>query len=218
MIWESDFLTLSYGLVNVIFVSRDYDLVPQYLVQKDKKEILYNFTHFEPAKQILYSPEPVEQIVTVHNTREELYRFLTRNLYQAEFHHHSNVMMQYLERKNKELPPTAKMYLNFHDEFVDVFCYDKILRMLHVLTFQNENQRNMIYHILNLWDKCGFDQHTDYLYILDGYAIPNLYVTSMLGEYIKNVERIPVANEINIFSNSDTPLSLPLDMLILTSK
>lgn len=218
MIWDSEFLTLSYGLVNVIFVSKDYDLVPQYLIRKDKKELLYNFTHFEPANRILYSADSVEQIVTVYNTEEELYQFLTRNLYQAEFHHHSNLLMQYLERKNKELPPTAKMYLNFHDEFVDVFCYDKILRMLHVLTFRNENQRNMVYHILNLWDKCGFDQHTDYLYILDGYGNPDLYVTSMLSEYVKNVQRISVVSEIEIFNNLDFQLSLPLDMLILASK
>lgn len=217
-ILDSGFLTLSYGLVNVIFVSKDYDLVPQYLIQKEKKEVLYNFTHFEPAKRILYSPNPVEQIVTVYNTSEELYQFLSRNLYQAEFHHHSSLLMQYLEGKNKELPPTAKMFLSFHDQFVDVFCYDKILRMLHVLTFQDENQRNMVYHILNLWDKCGFDQHSDYLYILSGYGTPDLYVTSMLGEYIKNVERIPVTNETDMFGTLDFQVSVPLDMLILAAK
>lgn len=217
-ILDSVFLTLSYGLVNVIFVSKDYDLVPQYMIQKDKKETLYNFTHFHPAKQILYSPVSVQQIATVYNTEEEPHRFLVRNLFQAEFHHHTNILMQYLERKNKELPPTAKMYLNFHDEFVDVFCYDKIQRILHVLTFQGENQRNMVYHILNLWDKCGFDQHTDYLYVLSGYGNPDLYVTSMLGEYIKNVKRIPVINEINVFGNLDFQTLLPLDVLILAAQ
>lgn len=213
-ILDSVFLTLSYGFVDVIFVSRNYDLIPQYMIQKDKKEMLYNFTHFHPANQILYSPVSVQQIITVYDADEELHQFLARNLYQAEFHHHSNVVMQYLEKKNKELPPTAKMYLNFHDEFVDVLCYDNIQRILHVLTFRGENQRNMIYHILNLWDKCGFDQYNDCLYILSGYGNPDLYVTSMLSEYVKNVRRIPVVNEFNGFRNLDFQTSLPLDMLI----
>lgn len=217
-ILDSVFLTLSYRLVNVIFVSKDYDLIPQYMIQKDKKEILYNFTHFQPAKKILYSPVSVQQVVTVYNTEENLHQFLARNLYQAEFHHHSNILMQYLERKNKELPPTAKMYLNFHDEFVDVFCYDKLQRILHVLTFQGENQRNMIYHILNLWDKCGFDQHNDYIYILSGYGNPDLYVTSMLGEYVKNVRRLAVVNDIETFRTLDFQTALPLDMLIQSAQ
>jgi len=217
-IFDSEFLTLSYGKTSVIYISKNYDLAPQYLIQKDKKEALYNFTHFTPARQILYSPIVIQQIVTVFDVDQEIYKFLSRNLYNPEFYHHSNVIMSYLEQRNKGMDKSDRMYINFHDDFVDVFCYNQFSQILHALTFHNENERTMAYHILNLWDKCGFDQNNTPLCILDGYTTPDMYVASKLREYIKRVEFVPVANELEEIRHNELEMSLPLDMLILSAK
>lgn len=218
IIFDSEFLTYPYQETNVIFVSKDYDLAPQYLIQKDKKEALYNFTHIETAKQILYCSETIQQIVTVYNTDEEIYQFLARNLFNPEFHHHSNIMMQYLEEKNKVSEKTAKMYMNFHDEFIDVFCYSEQSQVLHVLTFEDENEKSMVYHILNIWDKCGFDQNLTPLYILNGYGIPNMYITTKLKEYIRNVQSLSIDEDINTIKKRELDMPLPLDFLIQNAR
>lgn len=218
IVFDSDFLSHPYGKVSVIFVSNDYDLVPQYMIKKDKKDALYNFTHLAPAKQILYCSDIIQQVVTVFNVEEEVYKFLSRNLYNPQFYHHSNIMMQYMEEENKKSENSPKIYLNFHDEFVDIYCYNELSQILHGLTFKGQNERSMVYHILNIWDKCGFDQKTTPLYILGGYNTPNIYVTSKLSEYIKNVKKLPVTKVMDITKKDEPDVSLPLDFSILNSR
>jgi len=213
-IYDSDFLTLPYQKTNVIYVSDDYELAPQYLIQKDKKEILYNFTHQSPAKQILYCEEIIQEIVTVFNVEEEFYKFLSRNLFNVEFMHHTNIMMQYIEKCNKNRNSYSKMYLHFHEKFVDIFCYNSTSQLQHAITIRDENKHNTAYHILNIWDKCGFDQINDYLYILGSQSDINLFIGSVIKDYIKNMDTITVNNTKRILS--DTPL--PLDLLILLNK
>lgn len=218
IIFDSDFLTLPFERSSVVFVSKDYDLIPHYIVQKDKKEALYNFTHYLPAKQILYSPDVIQQIVTVFNADEEVYKFLSRNLSSPEFYHHSNLLMQYLEERNKDYKGISKMYLNFHDTFVDVFCYNDSSQILHAITLQNETERNLVYHILNVWEKCGFDQNVDFLFILGGGKNDGLYLLSILREYLKNIERVNVLNTIETMQPTEKQESLALDLLILSAK
>lgn len=217
LVLDSDFLTLPYGQVNVIYVSKDYDLVPNYIIQKDKKDILYNFTHSAPADQILYCEDIIQQIATVYNTNGELYQFLSRNLNNPAFYHHSNLLMLYLEQRNKELKGQAKIYIHFHDEFMDIFCYDKSSQILHAVTHEAENDKNLVYHILNMWDKCGFDQYEDSLFILSSTADVNLYVPSMLSEYVKNIKQIRISQDSTPLHNN-THKDLPLDMLIVSAR
>lgn len=215
---DSDFLTLPYGRVNVIYVSKDYDLIPNYIIQKDKKDILYNFTHSTPADQIVYCEDIIRQIATVYNTNGELYQFLSRNLNNPIFYHHSNLLMLYLEQRNKEQKGQAKMYIHFHNECMDILCYDKSSQILHVVTHQNENDKNLVYHILNMWDKCGFDQYEDSLFILSSSAEINLYAPSMLSEYIKNIKQIRLSGDSTPLQNNNMNIELPLDMLIVSAK
>jgi len=218
LILDSDFLTLPYGHVNVIYVSRDYDLVPNYIIQKDKKDILYNFTHSTHADQILYGEDIIQQIATVYNVNGELYQFLSRNLNHPVFYHHSNLLMVYLEQRNKEQKGQAKMYIHFHNQFMDMLCYDKSSHILHVVTHEGENDKNLVYHILNMWDKCGFDQYEDSLFILSGSAEINLYVPSMLSEYIKNIKQIRLSGDSTPLQNNRMNKELPLDMLIVSAR
>lgn len=221
MIYEADFFTHPYKLVNVVFVSKDYDLIPAYIIQSEKKEILYNFTHYKPAEEILYSPIQVQQISTVFNVKPEMYKFLARSLNAAQFHHHSSLLLQYLEQLNKKNGSAAKMYLHFHKEFVDVFCYDKLSRIIHVITFEKETSRNLIYYILSIWNKCNFDQNLDYLYILDNIEKENIYISSILHDYIRNIERLDVLTDLGIDTlteNQSGMNELPLDLLILSTK
>jgi|GEM_PF-2036965 len=217
LVLDSDFLTLPYGRVNVIYVSRDYDLIPSYIIQKDKKDILYNFTHSKHADQILYSEDIIQQIATAYNTDGELYQFLSRNLNNPVFFHHSNLLMLYLEQRNKEIRDRAKMYIHFHNQYMDIFCYDKSSQILHAVTHEGENDKNLVYHTLNMWDKSGFDQNEDSLFILSSSAEINLYVPSMLSEYIKNIKQIRISGESSPLHNN-TNKELPLDMIIVSAK
>lgn len=217
-IYDSDFLTSPYKKTNVIYVSDDYELTPQYLIQKDKKETLYNFTHRSPAKQILYCEETIQEIITIFNVEEELYKFFSRNLFNVEFMHHANIMMQYIEKYNKTTEVQSKMYLNFHEKFVDIFCYDNTSRLQHAITYKDKNKLNTMYHILNIWDKSGLDQQNDYLYILGEYPDTDIFITSTLKDYIKHIDIIKTPQDIIFFNKNLSDISLPHDLLILLNK
>jgi hypothetical protein len=218
IVLDSEFLTLPYASIHAIYVSKNFDLVPQYLVQKDKKEELYNFTHTTPARHIMYSPVNIRQVVTVFDVEPGIYEFLSRNLSNPDFHHHTNVLMRYMERRNQLKSMLPCMYLNFHDDFTDVFCYGDKGQILHAITFEAENEMTLAYYLLNIWEKSGFDQLVTPVYVLDGYRVPNMFVTSKLREYIRHVEDISVPLELNaIQSKNELKTPLPLDLLILSA-
>lgn len=215
IVFDYNFLTQVFKQTNVVFVSKEYDIAPQYLFEKNKKEALYNFTHQEKVEQVLISPDPIQQNVTFFNADKEIYKFLMRSLYNPHFFHHSNLLMKYIEGKNRMTEKRSKMYLNFHNEFLDVFCYDEKSNLLHAITFQQENEHNLIYFILNIWDKCNFDQSEDYLYILENFAGSDKLVLPLLRDYIKHIETLGVPSEVE-FMGTDSRQA-PLDLLILAT-
>lgn len=215
IIFDYNFLTHVFKQTNVVFVSKEYDIAPQYLFEKNKKEALYNFTHQEQVEQVLISPDPIQQNITFFNADKEIYKFLMRSLYNPHFFHHSNLLMKYIEGKNRMTEKRSKIYLNFHNEFLDVFCYDEKSNLLHPITFQQENEHNLIYFILNIWDKCNFDQSEDYLYILENFAGSDKHVLPLLRDYIKHIETVGVPSEVE-FMGTDSKQA-PLDLLILAT-
>lgn len=215
IVFDYNFLTQVFIKTNVIFVSKEYDIVPHYLLEKNKKEALYNFTHQEKVEQVLIGPDPIQNNLTIFNADKEIYKFLMRSLYNPTFFHHSNLLMKYIEGKNRVADKHSKMYLNFHNEFLDVLCYDSASNLMHAITFQHENGHNLIYFILNIWDKCNFDQNEDYLYILENFAGSEQFVLPFLSDYIKRIETIGVPSEIE-FMGTDCRKA-PLDLLILAT-
>lgn len=216
IIFDYNFLTHVFKETNVVFVSNEYDIAPQYLFEKNKKEALYNFTHLEQAGQILINPYLIQQNIILFNTDKEIYKFLMRSLYNPAFFHHSNLLMKYIEGKNRMAEKKSKMYLNFHNEFLDVFCYDETSHILHAVTFQEENENNLVYFILNLWNKCNFDQNQDYLYTLENFAGSDKLVIPLLRDYIKRIETVGAPSEIE-FMGEDCRQT-PLDLLILATQ
>ncbi len=215
IIFDYNFLTQVFKQTNVVFVSKEYDIVPQYVLEKNKKEALYNFTHIEQVEQVLISSHTIQDNITLFNADKEIYKFLMRSLYNPRFFHHSELLMKYMEGKNRMTEKRPKMYLNFHNEFLDIFCYDGLSHLLHAITFQHENGHNLIYFILNLWNKCNFDQNRDYLYILENFADSGNQVIPLLRNYIKQIETVGIPSEVE-FMGSDCRQT-PLDLLILAT-
>lgn len=215
IIFDYNFLTHVFKQTNVVFVSKEYDIVPQYLFEKNKKEALYNFTHHKQVEQVLICSDPIQKNSVLFNADKEIYKFLMRSLYNPTFFHHSNLLMRYVEGKNRMTGKHSKMYLHFHNEFVDLFCYDDESDLLHAITYENESKHNLIYFILNMWDKCKFDQNLDYLYILEDFAGSDKQVVPFLRDYIKQIETLGIPSEAE-FMGEDARQT-PLDLLILAT-
>lgn len=215
IVFDYNFLTLSFKQTNVVFASKGYDVVPHYVYESKMKDALYRFTHQAPIGKVLECPKTIQNHVVLFDIDPEMYKFLMRSLYNPQFYHHSYLLMKYIEGKNRMAHKGSKMYLNFHNEFLDVFCYNDASRLVHATTFQSEDKYNAVYFILNLWDKCNFDQKEDYLYVLENFVGSGQSVISMLSDYIEHTENIGIPSEVELMGEDSK--STPLDLLILAT-
>ena len=216
IIFDYNFLTHKYKQTNVVFVSNNYELVPAYLIEKNKIRSLYNFTHNEKFTQILSSPTPIQNNTILFGANDELYKFLVRSLFNPQFYHHIDPILRFVNGKNRIAAAQNKMYLHFNDQLTDISCYNSESKLLHVSTLSNENNNNRIYHILNIWEKSNFDQRNDYIYVL-GKSIDDKYqpIIDTLKEYIQNIEVTGIPNEVELLK-LDEDIQIPLDLLILS--
>lgn len=210
VVFELSFLTQEYKQTNVVIVSGDYDLIPASYFDRKKKEYLFNYTHFDKSDYILSGLIDMQDVIMLYTIGEDLHHFLSRNLWNPVFFHHANLLIDLFSGKSKMKVSRSKMYLNFHDDLMDVFCFSGT-RLVHSLTYEGESADNQAYYVLKLWERFGFDQMQDYIYIAGRDDAP---VMSRLQLYISNIERVDPLSEIYLW-NEDAQRA-PLDLLTLS--
>lgn len=210
IIFELSFLTQEYKQTNVIIVSKDYDLVPADYFDKKKKEELYNYTHFDKVNHAFSGLIAPHDIVMLYGLEKDLYDFLSRNLWTPVFYHHSNLLINLFEGKDQTKGDISKMYLSFHANLMDVICFSGS-KLVHSLTYENESPANQVYYVLKLWERFGFDQMQDCIYIA-GQADES--IISALQLYISNIEKSAPPSEVYLW-NEDAQKA-PLDLLALS--
>lgn len=208
-IFDLNFLTQQFKQTNVVIVSKDYTLVPANHFNLKEKDNLYNFNHLDKSGHIISSLIDNQDIISLFSIDKTLFEFLSRNLWTPRFYHHSGLLINLFETKSKTSGNTSKMYVNFHDNIMDVICFSGT-KLVHSLTYENEHAVNQLYYILKLWESCNFNQLEDYLYISGN--IDDI-ILSRLQEFIKNIERINAPSEIYLW-NEDAQKA-PLDLLTL---
>ncbi|MDR1883178.1 MAG: DUF3822 family protein [Prevotella sp.] len=209
IIFDLNFLTQEFLQTNVVIVSSDYELVPASCFNMKKKEQLYNFTHYGKAGHLISDLTGKQDIITLFNVEKEIFEFLSRNLWNPRFFHHSSLLVNFFENKGTVTSSESRMYLNFHNGFMDIICFSGS-KLIHCLTYENEPVTNQIYFILKLWENCGFNQQEDCIYIT---GKPDELVIIRLQEYIKNIERLSSPSEIYLW-NEDAQKA-PADLLVL---
>lgn len=210
IVFELSFLTQQYKSTNVIFVSSDYDLVPNPYYQENEKEHLYNFVHSESGEFILSCTNRRQNSVTLYSIEKDIHDFLCRSLYNPQFFHHSSLLVRMFENKENTFNISSKMYLYFHEEMMDVLCFSQS-RLTHCLSYNKQHPANQVYYVLKIWECCQMDQLKDIIYIA---GTPSKYLESTLQEYIKNIEKTGAPSE--TFLWSEDAQNAPLDLLELS--
>ncbi len=213
IIFDLNFLTQQFLSTNVVFVSDNYESVPQkYYIGKQVEE-LYYFTHTRPegeAQTILSSENVSQRTFTLYPVNKSLYEFLTRNLYNPVFHHHSDLLTQYW-RKKKQLGDSEKrMYLYFHREQMDIYSFVGT-QQIHSIGYKGNHMNNPVYFILKTWEAVGFNQVEDYLFIAGQY---DSGIIPSLKEYLKHIESYTLPSEVHLWNEDAT--KAPLDLLVLS--
>lgn len=205
IIFDFNFLTQEFHSAKVIVVTPRYEIIPnKYKLSKEKLE-MFNITHSYETKFVLACDNESEDSHTVFEIDKELYEFLSRSLFNAEFRHHTTPLMS-LFAEEANLP---RMYVNYHSDVVDILCYSTE-RLEHCLSYKDVNVRNHLYFILKLWEQCNYDQQEDQLFLLGEYP-------DMVKEYLEGY--IASVNHFDKFDNLFFPnlggKQAPIDVLAL---
>lgn len=210
IIFDLNFLTDNFSRVIVVVVSSNYELIPNLFFDEKSFANFYKFTHNSKTEHVLVSEQPLPECHSVFGLDNEVYLFLMRSLYAPVFYHHSSLLIDYFSSKINEDKKNS-MFVNFHNDITDLICFNHSSVILHSHTFINENEADLSYYILNIWEKCKFDQLSDLLLIY-GYP-PGNGVETTLGKYIKEVKNIGLIDQLTDFG--EKAQSVPLDVLNL---
>lgn len=216
LVFDFNFLSRNFSKTNVIFVSSDYELVPEYLFDKKESLNIYNLSHYQKAKRIFLSNNKIKGNVLLYRAENEIYSFLSRSLNNPSFWIHSELILEYLSLKNQNSEKGNKMYIYFHDNVCDLICYDNDSNIKQLISYKNETETNLVYYILNIWDKCGFNQKTDILYFIESNSTFIEFGKNIIKDYITNVRSLGLPSEVHLLGNDGQ--NTPIDVLTLLLK
>ncbi len=185
LVFDLGIFSNTYNKSSIFVVSKNYTLVPdQFFDQKLTRE-LFNFNFQAPDGVILNDKSQNSDYHIVFNIDEEVYSFLKRHLCNPTLHHHSTSLIQSF--RNKEPNRASKeCFIDFHDEYMTVVCFSEN-KLLTANTFAETNTSNILYYIMGVWNKLGFNQDIDKLYLSGKIELQHM-VKGELKSMIKNIE------------------------------
>lgn len=211
VVFDLNFLTDSFKNVNVIVVTSAYEQIPSKYFDSKALSHFYNFSHNKESEHVLAHEHLTDEFKSIFDINNEMYLFLKRSLCSPSFYLHSGILIDYIQKRIIEAGQNS-MFINFHGDFADIICFNKNKNFLYAQSYIKEEESNIVYYALNMWEKLGLDQHSDCIYIYG--ALPEMETASLLRKYIENVKNIGLKGQ-----NSDSEgesISIPLDVLILS--
>jgi len=213
IIFDLNFLTDNFSRVNVVIVSPQYEMIPNVFFDKKDYAGFYNFTHNDKATDnVLASEQALPECRAVFGFDNEIYLFLMRSLYAPYFYHHSSLLVDYFSSKTNDEKRNS-LFVNLHGKFTDVVCFNSNGVFIHSMTYTDEGDADLSYYILNVWEKCKFDQRSDLLYIY-GYPMDGSSMEPTLRKYIQEVKNVGLIDQLTDFG--EKAQTVPLDVLNLT--
>lgn len=212
IIYDNDFLARNFKQTNIIIVSKVYDLVPEHLFDESFKSKIFKFVHFQNEEDVLVNNQKIQSNHLLFSLNKDVHQFIDRNLHNISYFNHTGILIPYLSEKMKTTTDSSsQMCINFHDGLVDILCFSDS-KVVQALTYENINHSDIVYYILNVWEKCKFDQLNDDLFII-GSSENILLIINDLKKYIKKISNLGYPSEAQILTTDFT--KIPLDLLIL---
>lgn len=208
LIFDLGFFSQAFNQVIVTVVSPLYTLIPELYFEKEKIGEIFRFNFHDTNGLILTDSVPENGFKTLFNIDEEVHSFLSRNLWNPTFHHHSSLLTHlfksYMDDENGK-----QCFADFHDRYVTIVCFGGN-KLLSTNTFQATDPHDATYFIASVWEKLAFDQSTDRLFI-SGDIESQRTTTNLLKKLIRRVEELELRPEVIL--TEEQKRSLPTDIL-----
>ncbi len=208
LIFDPGFFSHPFFKTTVVIVSPYFTLVPQPFFDSKLCNEIMDFNFHNLSGITLYDSNVVEDLSVVFKMNDEVHSFLSRNLSNPKFKHHSSSILHVFNNfKHKE--NRKQCFVDFHDSFVSVYCYFEN-QLLSAVTFPANNKPDTTYYLASIWEKLAMDQSKDTLF-LSGEIDSYLSIIDDLRRLIKNVKEVEM-NPKTILTGEQM-LSLPTDVI-----
>lgn len=205
LIFDLGFFSQAFNQVTVIAVSSYYTLIPDVYMERGKVDEVFRFNFHDTSGIILTDDcSPENGITTFFNMDEEVHSFLSRNLWNPSFHHHSS-RLTHLFKSYQDDKIGKQCFVDFHDQSVTIVCFDGD-KLLSTNTFQASDPHDATYFIASVWEKLGFDQSTDRLFI-SGDVESQRTTVDLLRKLIRRVEQVELNPKVILTEEQKRALS-----------
>ncbi len=208
LIFDLGFFSQPFRSTKATVVSPKFTLVPDKFFDRKRVKELFHYNFHEAEGKIL-SDSPLEGIHIVYHLDEEVYSFLSRNLWNPLFRHQATPLLSLFAMRAAERDGRC-CFVDFHDQFVSLFAFDEGLLTANM--FLATNQQDTLYYITNAWEKLEFDQLANPLF-LSGNLDSHTDMIKELSKLIANVIRTELLPKTNL--SEEQLRSLPTDILAM---
>ncbi|WP_294080198.1 DUF3822 family protein [Proteiniphilum sp. UBA5384] len=208
LIFDLGFLSQAFNRVKVTVVSPFYTLVPKIYFDKKRIEEIFRFNFHNTEGIVLTDRVADNELQIIFNLDEEVHAFLARSLCNPTFHHH-NSLLTALFRSYIGEESGKYCFTDFHDRYVTIVCYAGH-KLISTNTFPATDPHDATYFIASIWEKSGFDQSTDKLY-LSGDIDSQQTSVELLRKLIRHIGQ-PELNP-KVMLTDEQKKSLPTDIL-----
>ncbi len=207
--FEVNFFAHQFHKLNVINVVRDYTIVPNLFFEDNKIKEIFKFNIFREAGRVQSNFLDNQDCHIVYDMDDDIHSFYVRTLWNPTFEHFASYLIPFFAKYQSE-NDAKRCFVDFHDEFVTVICFQKE-NLLSANTFLNDEKENSQYYIINVIEKIEFNQKTDLLFI-SGDLKKNKETIEILQTLIENTNPVEINPKIEI--SEETKKELPTDILI----
>ncbi|WP_298652069.1 DUF3822 family protein [uncultured Proteiniphilum sp.] len=208
LIFDLGFFSQAFNQVTVTIVSPFYTLVPEDYFEKKRIEEIFRFNFHDTNGIILTDSTPDSELRTLFNVDEEVHSFLSRNLWNPTFHHHSS-RLTHLFKSHRGNENGKCCFADFHDKYVTTVSFSGN-KLISTNTFQATDPHDATYFIASVWEKLAFDQSTDRLFI-SGDIDSQRATVDLLRKLIRRVEQVALNPKVMLTEGQKR--TLPTDIL-----
>jgi hypothetical protein len=198
-LYEKSDINKPFKQVNVFIEGCRYITVPIELFDDEQAETLF-YQSLPPCENetVRYNIIQSLNVVVIFGMDTNAYNLLSSSYPDAKFLSQMCPFIEYFSVKSHQ-GNNKKMYLNLHDDAIDIFCFDHG-KLLLVNSYSCRETSDRIYFILYAWQQVKFSQDQDEIWLL-GNVPGREELTQEVDKYIRHryILNKSVEDEINTF-------------------
>ncbi|MDR0795855.1 MAG: DUF3822 family protein [Tannerella sp.] len=199
------FFAYSFRQTFVVWVNRQYTLIPASVFVESQKEQLMSFVFSSPEEKILHERLDEFDSEILYGIQPEVHKFFSRSLLRVSFVHTVSPLLKQWRRQSLIAFP-KQLFVAIHEDTMDAACFYRD-NLLFSNSFQVDDAADMIYYIMYIWKQTEMDQQNDKLF-LHAHASTYQTLKDTIQSYIMQVEFVQ-----SVWPG--TALEVPPDILAL---